>query len=195
MLCLPCDSCAPCWPTPCPAGPSPAPGPTLPAHLPQDRGQVDTCQAVWRALPAAPAGHLCRQPGPSRAADGGEAGAAGGGGGGMRGQERGLPRVGRRGRGEARWLPAAWEDGGAGVQTCCHAPICRLTASSRCAHPYRCPRVTHIPSKPTCLLQCQNNPGFMREQCKLSCGVCCPEGDVLCERRRKRRVNIDPHTG
>jgi hypothetical protein len=25
----------------------------------------------------------------------------------------------------------------------------------------------------------------MQAQCRLACGVCCPEGDVLCERRRK----------
>lgn len=30
----------------------------------------------------------------------------------------------------------------------------------------------------------------MRVQCKLSCGVCCPEGDVLCERRRKRIISM-----
>lgn len=41
--------------------------------------------------------------------------------------------------------------------------------------------------------ECQGNPGFMRVQCRLSCGVCCPEGDVLCERRRKRLVNMDAH--
>jgi hypothetical protein len=41
------------------------------------------------------------------------------------------------------------------------------------------------PAASTCL-QCTNNAEFMQAQCRLACGVCCPEGDVLCERRRKR---------
>jgi hypothetical protein len=44
---------------------------------------------------------------------------------------------------------------------------------------------------PVCVLQCTANAAFMREQCRLSCGVCCPEGDVLCERRRRRFVPQD----
>ncbi|KAI3432297.1 hypothetical protein D9Q98_003857 [Chlorella vulgaris] len=39
--------------------------------------------------------------------------------------------------------------------------------------------------------ECTANAAFMREQCRLSCGVCCPEGDVLCERRRRRFVPQD----
>ena len=46
--------------------------------------------------------------------------------------------------------------------------------------------------------ECEANPEFMKGsddsvgQCRLSCKVCkvCAEGDVLCERRRKRLVDM-----
>ncbi|PSC73401.1 putative trehalase [Micractinium conductrix] len=41
--------------------------------------------------------------------------------------------------------------------------------------------------------ECSANPKFMTKACRLSCGVCCPEGDVLCERRRKRTIAMNPH--
>ena len=34
--------------------------------------------------------------------------------------------------------------------------------------------------------ECEGNPMFMHERCKKACGVCCLDGDVLCERRQKR---------
>lgn len=41
--------------------------------------------------------------------------------------------------------------------------------------------------------ECTKNAEYMKDTCKLSCGVCCPAGDVLCERRRKRMIALD-HT-
>ena len=38
--------------------------------------------------------------------------------------------------------------------------------------------------------ECARNPEYMKEQCPLSCGQCCPEADVLCERRRKRILSL-----
>lgn len=36
--------------------------------------------------------------------------------------------------------------------------------------------------------ECESNPGFMRDACRASCRECCPQGDVLCERQRRRLI-------